>query len=113
MDQVIHGVKVEDQQPIADTMLTAIASIETEEINSQITIVNFDKILTVEEYNISTQLQAPGSAFDIPDSAGHHVPGKQNGHAGGSGNVLAEAQAVQTQIKQRLDAHGCCGAHCL
>ena len=109
------ALRREDQQPIADTMLTAIASIETEEINSQITIVNFDKILTVEEYNIITQLKPqrirPSTFLTVLGITSQESKMVTQAEA----EMSAEAQAVQTQIKQRLDAMSwrCCGAHCL
>ena len=102
-NEVVHGVKVEDRLPMVDTMLTVVSTIVTERATSQIQIVNFDKILTVEENTVITQMKPQEQLLTFLAVIG--IDTKEDGAlARAQTEISEEALAVQLQIKQRIDA---------
>ncbi len=86
---------------MVDTMLTVVSTIVTERATSQIQIVNFDKILTVEENTVITQMKPQEQLLTFLAVIG--IDTKEDG-ALAQAEISEEALAVQSQIKQRIDA---------
>ena len=101
-DEVVHGVKVADKLPLTDAMLTVLNTITAENEHAQVQIANFDKLLTVEEAAIMTQMKPQEQLLTFLTVMGIQVH-ESDSLAQAQAEMSDEAKAAQEQIKQRLD----------
>ena len=102
-NEVVHGVKVEDEMPMVDAMLTVMNAIATESKTGtvQVQIVNFDKILTAEENIAITQLKPQEQLLTFLAVIGIQ-PEASDALTQAQKDMSEESIAIQEQIKQRI-----------
>ena len=102
-NEVVHGVKVEDEMPMVDAMLTVMDVITTESKTGtvQVQIVNFDKILTAEENTAITQMKPQEQLLTFLAVVGIQ-PQASDALSQVQENMSEETSAIQEQIKQRI-----------
>ena len=103
VEEVVHGVKVEDAAPMVETMMTVADALETESEPVTIQIVNIEKVITTKEKEVLEQLPVKEQLLTFLSVIGFEAQVNQAMEASESSFSL-EAEALKAQIQTRIES---------